>query len=267
MKLQGAELASSSNGNPAMHIKCSGAFVLIGAVPNTGFLKGAVDLDGDTIRLPFGRRQSTSDPRVYAAGEVADAAYRQAITAAADGAKAAIDAERWLRTDTPPPTRIHNNGNREPLQRAHEVTHNEVQRAHEEAESAPAFPPPAASERGIRGEYCLSSVACILAIVQKYPVVIFVKKGTLPRVRVLHTRYVLLTRARGVGGMGGGGGGGGGVFFSLELLVPNSDCLPFPPPLFFLFFLGSAKTTNRLSILRHCSRGVESRRHDCASRD
>jgi len=63
------------------------------------------------------------------------------------------------------------------LQRAHEVTHNEVQRAHEEAESAPAFPPPAASERGIRGEYCLSSVACILAIVQKYPVVIFVKKG------------------------------------------------------------------------------------------
>lgn len=200
MKLQGAELASSSNGNPAMHIKCSGAFVLIGAVPNTGFLKGAVDLDGDIIRLPFGRRQSTSDPRVYAAGEVADAAYRQAITAAADGAKAAIDAERWLRTDTPPPTRIHNNGNREPLQRAHEVTHNEVQRAHEEAESAPAFPPPAASERGIRGEYCLSSVACILAIVQKYPVVIFVKKGTLPRVRVLHTRYVLLTRARGVGG-------------------------------------------------------------------
>ena len=77
MKLRGAALVSSAgDSKPPLEIKCSGGFVLIGAVPNTGFLGGTIDLDGQGyIRLPFGRRQSSSDPRVYAAGEVADAGY------------------------------------------------------------------------------------------------------------------------------------------------------------------------------------------------
>ena len=63
--------------------------------PNTDMLKGVVELDaGGYIKLG-GRGQAASDPRVYAAGEAADPVYRQAVTAAADGARVSVDWGVW----------------------------------------------------------------------------------------------------------------------------------------------------------------------------
>ena len=81
----------------AGEIACRGMFAAIGHTPNTAFLRGKVDLDDKGyIRLPDGFRSMTSVPGVFAAGDCADSVYRQAITAAGMGCKAAIDAERWL---------------------------------------------------------------------------------------------------------------------------------------------------------------------------
>eukprot|EP00747_Dinoflagellata_sp_TGD_P086277 gnl/TRDRNA2_/TRDRNA2_163224_c0_seq2.p1 gnl/TRDRNA2_/TRDRNA2_163224_c0~~gnl/TRDRNA2_/TRDRNA2_163224_c0_seq2.p1 ORF type:complete len:571 (-),score=97.18 gnl/TRDRNA2_/TRDRNA2_163224_c0_seq2:71-1783(-) len=82
-------------------VECSGAFLMIGSDPNSGLLSGTpVKLDSEGYVVLSGRGSATSVPGVFAAGEVADATYRQAITAAGDGAKAAIDAERWLAGST-----------------------------------------------------------------------------------------------------------------------------------------------------------------------
>ncbi len=72
-------------------------FVAIGHTPNTKFLKGQVQLDTQGfIKLLDPSRTLTSVEGVFAAGDVADPLYKQAITAAAMGCKAALDAERWL---------------------------------------------------------------------------------------------------------------------------------------------------------------------------
>lgn len=72
-----------------------GAFVMIGADPNTEWLAGAVALEDGLVKL--GGATKSSVEGVFAVGEVSDKAYKQAITASASGAQAAIDAERWLR--------------------------------------------------------------------------------------------------------------------------------------------------------------------------
>ena len=78
-------------------IACRGMFAAIGHTPNTAFLRGKVELDEKGyIRLQDGFRSMTSVSGVFAAGDCADSVYRQAITAAGMGCKAAIDAERWL---------------------------------------------------------------------------------------------------------------------------------------------------------------------------
>jgi thioredoxin reductase (NADPH) len=79
------------------HIDAPGMFVAIGHTPNTKFLRGQVDLDPNgfiVLQDPF--RTTTSVEGVFAAGDVADPIYKQAVTAAGMGCKAALDTERWL---------------------------------------------------------------------------------------------------------------------------------------------------------------------------
>ena len=74
-----------------------GLFLAIGHTPITAFLDGQLDLDEKGyIRLKDPYRSTTNVEGVFAAGDVADSVYRQAVTAAGMGCKAAIDAERWL---------------------------------------------------------------------------------------------------------------------------------------------------------------------------
>ncbi len=78
-------------------IECQGLFAAIGHSPNTSFLNGQLDLDGKRyIKLKDPYRTTTNIEGVFAAGDVVDSVYRQAVTAAGMGCKAAIDAERWL---------------------------------------------------------------------------------------------------------------------------------------------------------------------------
>lgn len=87
----------STVGEPPLEVEISGFFLGIGHTPNTAFLKGQLELtEKKYIKLTAAMRTYTSVEGVFAAGDVADDWYRQAITAAGTGCMAAIDAERWL---------------------------------------------------------------------------------------------------------------------------------------------------------------------------
>jgi thioredoxin reductase (NADPH) len=73
-----------------------GLFVAIGHVPATGLFDTWLELDSHGFVTTVGGTTATSVPGVFAAGDLADPRYRQAVTAAASGCQAAIDAERWL---------------------------------------------------------------------------------------------------------------------------------------------------------------------------
>jgi thioredoxin reductase (NADPH) len=78
-------------------LPATGLFVAIGHTPNTGFLKGQVAInEKGYIKYTAPFRTFTSVEGVYAAGDVADDYYRQAITSAGTGCMAALDAERYL---------------------------------------------------------------------------------------------------------------------------------------------------------------------------
>jgi thioredoxin reductase (NADPH) len=78
-------------------LAATGMFVAIGHTPNTAFVKGKLELnEKGYIRWTKMFRTYTSVEGVYAAGDVADDYYRQAITSAGTGCMAALDAERYL---------------------------------------------------------------------------------------------------------------------------------------------------------------------------
>lgn len=92
----GARLRSTTD-QTTEELPSSGVFLAIGHTPNTDFLGGQVALDDKGyIQWTTPQRTYTSVEGVFAAGDVADSYYRQAVTAAGSGCMAALDAERWL---------------------------------------------------------------------------------------------------------------------------------------------------------------------------
>lgn len=77
-------------------IQIDGFFLAIGHKPNTDLFKGQLELDPQGFIVPHGTSTATSVEGVFAAGDVADPIYRQGVVAAGSGAKAAIEAERFL---------------------------------------------------------------------------------------------------------------------------------------------------------------------------
>jgi thioredoxin reductase (NADPH) len=99
-KVTGLRLRDAGTGAEST-LAVTGVFVAIGHDPRSELVRGQVDLDQEGYVQVRGRTTSTSIEGVFAAGDLVDHTYRQAITAAGSGCAAAIDAERWLvDTDT-----------------------------------------------------------------------------------------------------------------------------------------------------------------------
>jgi len=97
--LTGVRLRSTAEAAETRDLEVTGMFVAIGHTPNTGMFAGQLDMDQGYITVTggsHGNATATSVPGVFAAGDVSDPVYRQAITSAGSGCMAALDAERWL---------------------------------------------------------------------------------------------------------------------------------------------------------------------------
>ncbi len=94
-KVTGVRLRDTKSGAMSEE-PIDGIFVAIGHQPNTAFLQGALPLDDKGYVVVEAGSTRTAVPGVFAAGDVADPVYRQAVSAAGSGCAAAIEAERWL---------------------------------------------------------------------------------------------------------------------------------------------------------------------------
>jgi thioredoxin reductase (NADPH) len=94
-----AVLANTETGE-TRELEISGAFIAIGHEPQSGLVAGQIEVDENGYVKVEGRSTRTNRPGVFAAGDLVDHTYRQAITAAGSGCQAALDAEWYLR-DTP----------------------------------------------------------------------------------------------------------------------------------------------------------------------
>jgi thioredoxin reductase (NADPH) len=93
--VSGVVLKNVKNGKSS-DFKCDGVFIAIGHQPNTALFRGMLDMDETGYLKVRAGSTYTNIDGVFAAGDVADHIYRQAVTAAGTGCMAAIDAERWL---------------------------------------------------------------------------------------------------------------------------------------------------------------------------
>lgn len=93
--VQSVTLRDTVTGEEREH-PTSAVFEAIGHLPRTDLVRGKLELDDEGYIVCQGRGTYTSVPGVFAAGDVVDHTYRQAITAAGTGCQAALDAERWL---------------------------------------------------------------------------------------------------------------------------------------------------------------------------
>jgi thioredoxin reductase (NADPH) len=91
----GAKLRNVKTGESTL-LQTDGVFMGIGHKPNTDLFKGQLAMDSVGYLITEGRSTRTNIPGVFAAGDVADSVYRQAVSAAGTGCMAAIDTERWL---------------------------------------------------------------------------------------------------------------------------------------------------------------------------
>lgn len=93
--MTGAKIKSTVDG-AVKDLNVTGLFLAIGHKPNTDLFKGILDMNETGYLITKANSTYTNIPGVFAAGDVQDHVYRQAITAAGTGCMAAIDAERWL---------------------------------------------------------------------------------------------------------------------------------------------------------------------------
>lgn len=93
--IKGVDLVDTVDGTTS-HLELEGLFVAIGSDPRTHIVHGQLELTADGTIAVEGRSSRTNLPGVFAAGDVLDPTYRQAVTAAASGTVAALDAEHYL---------------------------------------------------------------------------------------------------------------------------------------------------------------------------
>src|SRR5690606_21157837 len=93
--VEGIRMVNNQTGEKK-EIKVTGLFVAIGHTPNTSVFKGQLDMDEIGYLITKGKSTHTNIPGVFAAGDVQDKDYRQAVTAAGSGCMAALDAERYI---------------------------------------------------------------------------------------------------------------------------------------------------------------------------
>jgi thioredoxin reductase (NADPH) len=97
--VNGVHIKPTQHGGTIETLDVTGAFIAIGHTPNTGIFAGQLDMRDGYISVKSGTEggaTATSVAGVFAAGDVADHVYRQAITSAGSGCMAALDADKYL---------------------------------------------------------------------------------------------------------------------------------------------------------------------------